>query len=770
MTKELVTEILGKTDVGPRDLAARLGVTQATVLRWLDGLARPRPAMEGKLRALSVELDSNSSVSSPAFRKDKDLRPALDRLLADLRNALHRRGRISSRNEGLEEISKLIFAHVMSLCEGKVGITSAVVEGTNPAQSLREFVASLVDRHLPNSLEHEIGAQDFMLRLKPQEHELAREIAASFDRIADTIDKTDIARGIDILNDVFGKFLADSFSEEKELGQYLTPTEVVRFMVRLAIADLDDDEKAILVDPARCRDFGLILDPSCGVASFLAEVLAVLQPEVITRYGWDAAYEWASAMTQDVIVGIDKSERMIKLALGNLAMFGVPAAKLHLANALGRTNRDGKLTSDLEGRAGLILTNPPFGAEFRNPDLTHFRIASEWSAVPPAKVDSEILFIERYLDWLAPGGRCVAIVPDSILTNRGLFETLREQLAPEIEIRSVTSLPVVTFGAAGTQTKTSVLHFRKRKAAKAASRAFVAICRDVGFEVVTRGSQRTKVKHSDGELASIANDFVSKKSSDFGRWVNQVETTSRWDAGYHVGLDPEIVQRIENITSDDILVSDVADLANEREDPRRRGTGTFSYIEISDVDSVSCMVATKEVPCSDAPSRARKVVRTGDVLVSTVRPERRTVGVVRSDQDGAICTTGFAVLRPRKIHPLVLAALLKSDFVTSQVLRNNIGIAYPAIDESCLLKVLLPIENEKVDATSKSAETILETEQRSRALRREFDDKIGDLIKIWMKHDAATPGPKPHRSLKTKSHRQSRTQGSGERAQGSLKI
>ena len=61
------------------------------------------------------------------------------------------------------------------------------------------------------------------------------------------------------------------------------------------------------------------------------------------------------------------------------------------------------------------------------------------------------------------------------------------------------------------------------------------------------------------------------------------------------------------------------------------------------------MVYSNSVETSVAPSRARKLVKAGDVLVSTVRPERGTVGIVGSHQDGSVCTTGLAVLRHNPI-------------------------------------------------------------------------------------------------------------------------
>src|SRR5262249_999755 len=152
--------------------------------------------------------------------------------------------------------------------------------------------------------------------------------------------------------------------------------------------------------------------------------------------------------------GIDKSERMIKLALTNMAMFGFPTAHLDLANSLLRHGQDNKITSRYINSAGLILTNPPFGAEFAAEHLKGYYI-SKTPEAGGGTINSEILFMERYLEWLRPGGQLLAIVPDSILTNKGIFDALRRQMRDVIEIRAVVSLPSVTFAASGTSTKTS---------------------------------------------------------------------------------------------------------------------------------------------------------------------------------------------------------------------------------------------------------------------------------------------------------------------------
>jgi len=293
-------------------------------------------------------------------------------------------------------------------------------------------------------------------------------------------------------------------------------------------------------------------------------------PLVVQQHGVLGARTWVKNMITDVIVGIDKSERMIRLALTSMAMFGLPAARLHLANSLVRVGPDAQLTQSMEGSAGLVLTNPPFGAEFEGADLAKYKIAASAHGSRQMRLDSEVLFLERYVDWLAPGGLCLAIVPDSILTHRGIYGELRDLLRNQIEIRSVVSLPSETFGAAGTNTKTSILHLRKRGRRSGTSHTFFAICHEIGYSVATRQTQRTKVSNGHSELPKILEEYEKPGPElTIARRVVQAESASRWDATFHASLPAPVAQRLQSPSPADVFIKDVADLSKERVDPTR---------------------------------------------------------------------------------------------------------------------------------------------------------------------------------------------------------
>ncbi|MNE40908.1 hypothetical protein D3C80_1349550 [compost metagenome] len=189
-------------------------------------------------------------------------------------------------------------------------------------------------------------------------------------------------------------------------------------------------------------------------------------------------------------------------------------------------------------------------------------------------------------------------------------------------------------------------------------------------------------------------------------------SANRWDAKFNISND-------ENL--DGVALSALASLINEKVDPRRFNGAQFDYIEIADVDDRFGTVWSKSLSCEEAPSRARKRVRSGDVLMSTVRPERGCVGVVPPHLDGAICSTGFAVLRPHGIDPYFLVFLLKSDSVIGQIARIMSGVAYPSINETLVPNLVIPNELLRRADLQKTAKDYSE-------LATAFTSKYLDLI------------------------------------------
>ena len=436
--------------------AQQLGSSAASLSRYRSGEVRPRKLLENRLRSL-VEKDGDL-VRLARTAHDLQLENAIAGTLNALREEFHRTATISKRQEVLDLVATLVFAHVTSIDTGAVGLgTHLTRSGATAVESLNIFVADALTRFLPDTNGHGPDRSRFFTPLTSADERFAQALLMIFERDAAAFRTLHEAGRDDLINEVFSRFMSASFVDEKEMGQYLTPPEVTRFMVQAGFHALAPEVRAQLLDVKGCEQAGICLDPSCGVGSFLAEAVRFLHERARERDPGQAT-EWLGRFIANNGVGLDKSERMLRLACVNLGLFGARAANLYLANGLAREGADAAITTPLEGRAQLILTNPPFGATYSGADISAFAMGRE-----RGRVDSEILFLERYVDWAAPGGVIASVVPDSVLVNRGPFAQLRALLRERCDVEAVFSLPPVTFAAAGTSTKTSVLLLRRKE-------------------------------------------------------------------------------------------------------------------------------------------------------------------------------------------------------------------------------------------------------------------------------------------------------------------
>ncbi len=109
----------------------------------------------------------------------------------------------------------------------------------------------------------------------------------------------------------------------------------------------------------------------------------------------------------------------------------------------------------------------------------------------------------------------------------------------------------------------------------------------------------------------------------------------------------------------------------------------LEYVDISAVSARS-VKQTRRLSFDDAPSRARRKVRTGDTLVSTVRPERRAIAFLHEASPEMTASTGFAVVTPTTGPPTFVYRAVTSDTCINHLSQSASGSAYPAVNPSVL--------------------------------------------------------------------------------------
>ena len=121
------------------------------------------------------------------------------------------------------------------------------------------------------------------------------------------------------------------------------------------------------------------------------------------------------------------------------------------------------------------------------------------------------------------------------------------------------------------------------------------------------------------------------------------------------------------------------------------GVGDFVYVDIGCVDRITKeIVDPKLLPVENAPSRAKQLLRKGDVLVSMTRPNLNAVAIVPPKLDGAIGSTGFHVLRARYADPgFLFYAVQSRAFIEAMCLKVQ-GALYPAVRPNDISAFCLP--------------------------------------------------------------------------------
>lgn len=199
-------------------------------------------------------------------------------------------------------------------------------------------------------------------------------------------------------------------------------------------------------------------------------------------------------------------------------------------------------------------------------------------------------------------------------------------------------------------------------------------------------------------------------------------------------------------------LGDVAEINSESLGSETPATFQFRYIDIASVTTgVIDWNSVRTHWFATAPSRARRVVRPGDVLLCTVRPglQAHTYAGWR-DFDGYICSTGFAVVRAGKnADPRFLYHVVFSKAIADQIRSREIGSNYPAIGESDVkhLRVLVPpIQKQRriAEILDTADEAIQKTEALIAKLKQVKAGLMNDLLTCGIDENGQLRDPFVH--------------------------
>ncbi len=299
-------------------------------------------------------------------------------------------------------------------------------------------------------------------------------------------------------------------------GQYFTPRGAISLVVKM-LAPKENER---------------VLDSSCGTGGFLVETLNYLNKafhaEKKIRTGEENTEEFTSIRSRlskfaaKNLFGADFDPFLVKAAQMNVMMAGNSLGQLYHMNSLEfpRGDLPGVVPAKFNiplGTIDVLMTNPPFGSDIPVTEKTileQYELARRWERQADgfvmtntlkSAVSPEILFVERCIKWLKPGGRAGIVLPDGILGNPG-DEYIRYWILRHCWVLASIDLPVESFIVEANVNILTSLLFLKRKPVEVIQAedlgqkkdypVFMAVAEKVGFD--RRGNTLYK-RHPDGE-------------------------------------------------------------------------------------------------------------------------------------------------------------------------------------------------------------------------------------------------------------------------------
>jgi type I restriction enzyme M protein len=184
-----------------------------------------------------------------------------------------------------------------------------------------------------------------------------------------------------------------------------------------------------------------------------------------------------------------------------------------------------------------------------------------------------------------------------------------------------------------------------------------------------------------------------------------------------------------------VELGEICDINKESANPTDLYVDWFNYIDIASVENGTGVIAyTNKIPVNSAPSRARRILRTGDILLSTVRPNLQAIGFFEFEPLRHIASTGFAVLRTdtKCISKYLYYTLFQEMLMTQMIGKMEKG-SYPSINQSDVSELRIPLPpleiQQQIVAQIEREQSLVNASKELIAL---FEQKIKDRIaRVW---------------------------------------
>ena len=208
------------------------------------------------------------------------------------------------------------------------------------------------------------------------------------------------------------------------------------------------------------------------------------------------------------------------------------------------------------------------------------------------------------------------------------------------------------------------------------------------------------------------NDFTASSNSCNVKTLKEsfIET-GRLDAEYYQPKYDDILHHIQAYKYGSKNLAEICDIKDENFTPK--DDTTYKYVELANIGKYGNIIGCSQQKGEDLPSRARRIVSKNDVVISSLEGSLDSCALVEEDYDGALCSTGFYVLKSSVLNSETLLVLFKSPLVKELMRKGCSGTILTAIGRQELERIPIPLIRQEIQ------EEIAQHVQSSISLRKE---------------------------------------------------
>jgi type I restriction-modification system DNA methylase subunit len=664
-------------------------------------------------------------------------------LLRRCHNRLHGRGNDSDEEDLTMDMVRIMLAKAMDeeSTEPLPDFYCTAEEYTSP-QGLRtvsERVASLFDnvkRANPDVFSaHEritVGPRaiaDVVVEL--QDYQLLSDLGA--------------ARDWDLMGHAYEQYA--SIYLKRERGQYFTNRLAVDLLVTMVAPDYMD----------------IVLDPAGGSGGFLTGVMRHVRNNIMQSSGSSIARQRQLDRHRTNLFMIEISKRLVKVAKTAMILNGDGHTGMTAGDSLGPYSDFDKtiLAMANRGTPNIILTNPPFagvgeGRITHEDVLRRFEVGKRWiekdgaytqtTEIQTDGVPPELLFFERCIDWLAPGGRLGIVMPKSFLDTQ-TYRPAREIMFRDCKLLAVINCHKNMFQP-HTSVRTTLLVVEKKKAPKKNGDypIFMAISRKVGQDsegvpIYRRDANNAITDEIDHDLGDIAKAFAAFRGGKLTPtgYVFQIQR-AQLDAQLRINPQmflPHLNETLEAVSAiDGVQGWSVTTLGELEPDIRifkgprfksetiiveEMGPGVEYYYTPSAIlqekaDSAKMLDVTKATAKQKATIDAIRVKR-GDIVISRSGTIGRVSYITKRFHNAIVSDDLIRVRIENKRLRHYVFSFLQTKYAQDQMLRNEYGAIQQHLEPEHIRDLLVPLPDDE-----KLIKPVADTITRAIEVKEQLDD------------------------------------------------